>query len=305
MKKIIGIGTILCAIAILGVGCNVQVNPAKKNLDTNKNTNTETMVNTDADANANVNANVNANTPIKTGNDDIEIDNIKANDAVSFPLTISGSAKGTWFFEADFPITVVDAKGTKIAAAIARATEDWMTTDFIGFTATAADTLAVPASETGEIIFAKSNPSGLPENNAEYRLPIKFADKYLTVGVFFPNKNDKKNTDCRLVNKLSRIIVATKAMARASLEQLIAGPTAEEKTQGSFSNINPATKIQKLYIENGAAYADFSADLEKGVAGSCNVTTIRSQIESTLLQFNTIKKVVISIDGRTEDILQP
>jgi len=45
--------------------------------------------------------------------------------------------------------------------------------------------------------------------------------------------------------------------------------------------------------------------LEEAVGGSCRVTAIRSQIEQTLKQFSTVQSVIISIDNRTEDILQP
>ncbi len=50
---------------------------------------------------------------------------------------------------------------------------------------------------------------------------------------------------------------------------------------------------------------DFDETLEKAVGGSCRVAAIRSQITKTLLQFPSFKKVIISINGRTEDILQP
>jgi len=35
------------------------------------------------------------------------------------------------------------------------------------------------------------------------------------------------------------------------------------------------------------------------------VAAIRAQIRETLKQFPTVDEVIISIDGRTEDILQP
>jgi hypothetical protein len=35
------------------------------------------------------------------------------------------------------------------------------------------------------------------------------------------------------------------------------------------------------------------------------VAAISAQIRETLKQFSTVKGVIISIDGRTEDILQP
>jgi len=53
------------------------------------------------------------------------------------------------------------------------------------------------------------------------------------------------------------------------------------------------------------AKADFDEQLEFQVGGSCRVSAIRAEITQTLKQFSTVKEVVISIDGRTEDILQP
>ena len=96
-----------------------------------------------------------------------------------------------------------------------------------------------------------------------------------------------------------------KAVARAALEELLQGPTRQEILEGYFTSINPNVKIQKLTIENTVAKVDFDITLEKNVGGSCRVTAIRNQITQTLLQFNTVKSVVISINGRTEDILQP
>lgn len=64
-------------------------------------------------------------------------------------------------------------------------------------------------------------------------------------------------------------------------------------------------KIQKLTIENNVARVDFDKQLEYQVGGSCRVAAIRAQITQTLKQFPTVKEVIISIDGRTEDILQP
>jgi len=45
--------------------------------------------------------------------------------------------------------------------------------------------------------------------------------------------------------------------------------------------------------------------IEYQMGGSCRVSAIRSQITQNLLQFPTIKNVIISVNGRTEDILQP
>ncbi|MBU3925210.1 GerMN domain-containing protein, partial [Patescibacteria group bacterium] len=56
---------------------------------------------------------------------------------------------------------------------------------------------------------------------------------------------------------------------------------------------------------NGIAKVDFDERLEFQAGGSCRVAAIRAEITETLKQFPTVNNVVISINGRTEDILQP
>lgn len=53
------------------------------------------------------------------------------------------------------------------------------------------------------------------------------------------------------------------------------------------------------------AYIDFESSLQEGVGGSCRVENIRSQIERRLKQFPFIKDVVISVEGNSEEVLQP
>ncbi len=90
-----------------------------------------------------------------------------------------------------------------------------------------------------------------------------------------------------------------------TLEMLIAGPTEVEEDDGYFTSINEETKIFGLSIQDGVVSLDFSSHLEEGVAGSATVTFIRNQIKETLLQFDSVDDVIIAIEGRTEDILQP
>ncbi|MBI3335513.1 MAG: hypothetical protein HY001_03385 [Candidatus Portnoybacteria bacterium] len=94
------------------------------------------------------------------------------NTSVKSPIFIKGLAKGIWFFEASFPVTVVDANGQILGGGIAQATADWMTTGFVPFDATV--TFKTPTISTGYLIFAKDNPSGLPEHDNEEKMPINF-----------------------------------------------------------------------------------------------------------------------------------
>ena len=131
-------------------------------------------------------------------------------------------------------------------------------------------------------------------------------EETMIVKVFFGNSIfDPEVLDCQKNFAVERTIPKTLAVARAALEQLLAGPTDAEKAEGYFTSINPGVKIQSLTIEDGVARVDFDEQLEFQVGGSCRVAAIASQIRETLKQFPTVTDVVISINGRTEDILQP
>lgn len=241
---------------------------------------------------------------IKTQKSDlIRIENLKSGDEISSPLEISGKARGGWYFEASFPIIIVDENGKELGVAIATAEGDWMTEELVPFTATL--NFDPGESKEGKIIFQKDNPSGLPEFDDSLEIPVKFSqEKELTIKVFFGNEAHE-NISCSELDSRERKIPRTQATAKASIKQLLAGPTDEEQSLGYFTSINPNVKLQKISIENGIAYVDFDEQLDTNVGGSCRVTAIRAQITETLKQFPTINDVVISINGRTEDILQP
>ena len=88
-----------------------------------------------------------------------------------------GQARGYWFFEASFPIEVIDKDGNILATAVAQAQPDpvtneinWMTENFVPFKAD----IKIPETFIGPatIIFKKDNPSGLAENDASISFPI-------------------------------------------------------------------------------------------------------------------------------------
>ncbi len=125
------------------------------------------------------------------------------------------------------------------------------------------------------------------------------------VKVFFGNKNLDPGVSCREVFPVLRTIPKTAAVGRAAIDALLLGPTDEERAAGYFTSVNAGVTLRDLRIASGTASADFDEALEAGVGGSCRVAAIRSQIAQTLKQFPTVQTVVLSIDGRSEDILQP
>jgi spore germination protein GerM len=135
--------------------------------------------------------------------------------------------------------------------------------------------------------------------------PAKSPDELMKVKVYFNNSKMDPEISCNKVFAVEREIPKTLAVANAALNELLNGPTDAEKDLGFFTSINEGIKVHNLTIKNGTAMADFDEQLEYQVGGSCRVSAIRAQITETLKQFSTVKNVIISINGRIEDILQP
>lgn len=299
----------------------------------------------------------------------IRVSNPQPNQIIASPLTITGEARGQWYFEASFPVTLLDANGNVLAEHYATAQDEWMTENFVPFESVLV--FPKPTTEKGTLVLQKDNPSGLPEHDAEIRIPVRFAltlnlpacrptgcsgqvcsdtdvvttceykEEYscyasatcerqpsgvcgwtrtqsldaclmqkgdmTQVKVFF---SDEKSVvgghmDCSVVVARTRVIPKTEGIARATLTELLKGPSQAEVESGLFHSIPQGVVIQSLTIENGVAHVDFNDALQKNVGGSCRVAAIRAQITETLKQFSTISNVMISINGQAKDILQP
>lgn len=235
----------------------------------------------------------------------IEVESLASGSSIDSPLIVKGKAKGRWFFEASFPIELVDSNNNVIATGVAMATADSLTEDFVPFEAK----IEFFSSEqkNGFLILKNDNPSGLPENSEQIKIPvvIKASANLTTVKVYFANDKLDPDVTCEKVFSVERQVAKTDAIAKAALEELLKGVTEKEKANGYRTTINTGVKINKLTIVNGIAKVDFNETMGEAVGGSCRVNFIRKQIEQTLKQFSTVKSVVISINGDSEYILQP
>ncbi len=113
-------------------------------------------------------------TTASTTSNMIRVDGVLANQVIKSPLTITGQAVGNWYFEASFPVELLDGNGKSILIKPAQAQGEWMTTSFVPFTITLS--FAQPATATGTLVFRNDNPSGLPENQKEFRIPVRFTN---------------------------------------------------------------------------------------------------------------------------------
>ena len=96
----------------------------------------------------------------------------RSGDVIVSPVIIRGEARGTWYFEGSFPLSIVDENGLVVGSGVARSLGEWMTTEFVPFEALVS--FSLPSSMMGSIILSRDNPSGLPENDAQIAVPVRF-----------------------------------------------------------------------------------------------------------------------------------
>lgn len=92
---------------------------------------------------------------------------------ITSPLAVKGAARGTWYFEASFPVELRAYDGTVLAQVPAQAQGEWMTEEFVPFSVTLTFP-AQPAGSTGVLILHKDNPSGEARFDDRVVLPVLF-----------------------------------------------------------------------------------------------------------------------------------
>ena len=105
--------------------------------------------------------------------DFIRIYSPRPNEIIRSPLIVEGEARGTWFFEASFPVILTDWDGKIIAEHYATAQGNWMTEDFVPFEAVI-EFEKPEYGRNGTLILKKDNPSGLSENDDTLEIPVLF-----------------------------------------------------------------------------------------------------------------------------------
>lgn len=98
----------------------------------------------------------------------------KTSETVTSPLVVSGYVNGgNWFgFEGQVgSVRLIDDVGNLLAQKPLTATTEWTTTTVWFETVLE---FAKPVTQTGELIFSNENPSGMPERDKQFILPVKF-----------------------------------------------------------------------------------------------------------------------------------
>lgn len=219
----------------------------------------------------------------------VEVDN---------PTMLNGT---TTAFEQTFAWKMVDEKGNIVGegSAMTHAPDSGIPGPF----SVTAFYDRAPATDRGTLfIYEASAKDGTPIH--EVKVPILFK-KTAAKGCNYPVtialvESGGAHLDCSEVKKVTRTVCAEqKSAADVALHELLKGPTEVEQGKGLTTELPQGV----TYPRRTATAYDFDYTLEAGVAGSCRVGAIRAQLENTLTANGS--KAIISINGRTEDILQP
>lgn len=103
---------------------------------------------------------------------DVVLETPQYGDLVTSPLTVKGKARGTWFFEANIPVTLKDETGKVLVQQGFMTASDWMTVDYVPFEGTLE--FDPGDAQFGVLIIEKDNPSGLPEFDSSFAIPVRF-----------------------------------------------------------------------------------------------------------------------------------
>ena len=93
-----------------------------------------------------------------------------------------------------------------------------------------------------------------------------------------------------------RAVPQTQAVGTAALEELLAGPTADERSLGVSTEIPLGTKLLGLDVEDGVATVDLSSDFDP-LREPASLDASLAQIAFTLTQFSTVERVWVAVQG--------
>lgn len=93
--------------------------------------------------------------------------------SLSSPFVVTGKVDPSWVFEASFPIELFDDQGNSLFLGTASVPK-WTETGAAFADFTAKINFSTTAT-SGTLEFKKDNPSGLPENNQSFKIPVIFS----------------------------------------------------------------------------------------------------------------------------------
>lgn len=239
-------------------------------------------------------------TPVEN-NSPVRYVNVSENELVTSPLIVRGEATAGWYFEASFPVKLLDANGKVLAQAPATTTDDW--TDMNGFHPFTSSALTfTTTTATGTLVLHNDNPSGLAKYDQEVRIPVRFKAEEKTIKLYYYNSSkDKDSTGNILCSSrglvaVSRTVPVSITPIQDAIRELLKGTiTDAEKKSGLISNFPLAgvSLTGASLATDGTLTLTFTDPQHATSGGACKINILRAQIEATAKQFPEVKAVRI------------
>jgi spore germination protein GerM len=96
--------------------------------------------------------------------------------------------------------------------------------------------------------------------------------------------------------------VGEQSTLRDTLNELIKGPTRQEKNRGYLTAVPVNLRIRGVRTRNRTAFVDFNSAIEYGASGNILISRL-DQIVYTATQFSNINDIVITINGARRSTL--
>lgn len=96
----------------------------------------------------------------------------------------------------------------------------------------------------------------------------------------------------------ARTLPEGKTRPAFAVDQLLRGPSKEERGKGFFTQIPDGTKMRGLFVEEGVAFLDLNKRVGEYGGGTSNIEAIIAQFVYTLTDIPGIREVGFLIEGK-------
>lgn len=103
----------------------------------------------------------------------VQVVSPRVGDVVRSPFTVTGTAPSDWYFDGEFPVRLLDSRGTVLGKSQAKSQRGWTRANAVPFVARF--TFRRARTGDGVLILEKEIPSGRRTNPVVWRVPVRFA----------------------------------------------------------------------------------------------------------------------------------